>query len=316
MEEKYNYYGSRYADWEDVGEITESSDDEPFNILEDIDTVLFFRLNSFLHSVSNSELQNDSFDFSKINETQKLANDERTEFATGKISFFFHQMQDVLSPEQIELMRSIHRQLNADIVKVFEYFHQQTCQILSPNQVQQVRQIALDLINNVHIEMLRVRGIEVPGGEPDEHELSEVHTERQIIIEHVRHFLDRVEAIISLQQWGKFKVLTDQCKSWVHQELDETAKALNYVLSPEQRRMVQCDTKELKHDLSSIIEEYSIVKPTLPGNTATASEGSLLSNNGLSLALRSDINDILGYGQPDRHDTRAHRHNIREEDFA
>jgi len=69
MKEKYNYYGSRYADWEDVGEITESSDDEPFNILEDIDTVLFFRLNSFLHSVSNSELQNDSFDFSKINET-------------------------------------------------------------------------------------------------------------------------------------------------------------------------------------------------------------------------------------------------------
>jgi len=91
---------------------------------------------------------------------------------------------------------------------------------------------------------------------------------------------------------------------------------LNYVLSPEQRRMVQCDTKELKHDLSSIIEEYSIVKPTLPGNTATASEGSLLSNNGLSLALRSDINDILGYEQPDRHDTRAHRHNIREEDFG
>lgn len=64
--------------------------------------------------------------------------------------------------------------------------------------MQQVRQAALDLINNVHIEMLRVRGIEVPGHEPDEHSLSEIHSERQIIVEHVRHFLDRVEAIISL----------------------------------------------------------------------------------------------------------------------
>ena len=100
----------------------------------------------------------------------------------------------------------------------------------------------------------------------------------------------------------------------MHQELDETAKALNYVLSPEQRRMIQCDTKELKHDLSSIIEEYSIVKSTLPGNAA--SDGSLLSNNGLSLALRSDINDILGYEQPDSYETRAYRQNIREEDFT
>lgn len=79
----------------------------------------------------------------------------------------------------------------------------------------------------------------------------------------------------------------------MHQELDETAKALNYVLSPEQQRMVQVDTKELKHDLSSIIEEYSIVKPTLPGNAASAAAQG--SKNGLSLALRSDINDILGY---------------------
>jgi len=85
------------------------------------------------------------------------------------------------------------------------------------------------------------------------------------------------------------------------------------VLSPEQRRMVQTDTKELKHDLASIIEEYSIVKPTLPGNSAE--ERSLGSNNGLSLALRSDINEILGYEQPDRYVTRDYRHDIREEGF-
>jgi UDP-glucose 6-dehydrogenase len=41
-----------------------------------------------------------------------------------------------------------------------------------------VRQAALDLITNIHIEMMRVRGIEVPGHEPDEHELSEIHSER------------------------------------------------------------------------------------------------------------------------------------------
>ena len=62
-----------------------------------------------------------------MNETQKLANDERIEFATGKISYFFHEMMDVLSPEQIDIIRQVHRTLNQDIVKVFDYFHQRTC---------------------------------------------------------------------------------------------------------------------------------------------------------------------------------------------
>ena len=96
-----------------------------------------------------------------------------------------------------------------------------------------MRQAALDLITNVHIEMDRVRGVEVPGHEPDEHLLSEIHSERQIIEEHVHHFLDRVEAVISFQQWLEFKKLTQECKDWVHREMDETAKAMDYILSPE-----------------------------------------------------------------------------------
>ena len=37
------------------------------------------------------------------------------------------------------------------------------------------------MINNVQIEMTRVRGLEVVGGEPDEHALYEIHSEKQIM---------------------------------------------------------------------------------------------------------------------------------------
>ena len=46
--------------------------------------------------------------------------------------------------------------------------------------------------------MLRVRKYEVPGGQPDERGKGAILTERDVIKEHARHFLHRVEDIISI----------------------------------------------------------------------------------------------------------------------
>ena len=135
-----------------------------------------------------------------MNETQqRLANDVRADFAAGKINFFFHQMLALLSPQQIADVRVIHKTLNDDVIKVLDYFHQSTCRILNTTQVEAVTQAAIDFINNVQNEKLRVRGFEVPGQEIDEHLKAEVRNERQILEEHARHFLDRVENIITVQ---------------------------------------------------------------------------------------------------------------------
>jgi len=109
--------------------------------------------------------------------------------------------------------------------------------------------------------MLSVRGIEVPGREKDAHTVSQIHSERQVVEEHVRHFLDRVEASISLQQWRQFEDLTTECKNWVVRELAETKKSLDYVLSEQQMKTVLDKTRNLKKELSSVIDEYAIVKP-------------------------------------------------------
>ncbi len=66
--------------------------------------------------------------------------------------------------------------------------------------------------------------------------------------------------------------------------MDETTKALHYILSPEQLRQVVTDERQLRHDLSSVIEEFAIVKPQLAGSNTIGA------NEGLELALRSDIN--------------------------
>ena len=50
-------------------------------------------------------------------------------------------------------------------------------------------------------------------------------------MEHARHFVERVESIITIVQWKEFEKLTIDCKSWVQQELVETEKSLNYMLS-------------------------------------------------------------------------------------
>ena len=62
-----------------------------------------------------------------------------------------------------------------------------------------MKAIAQDFVANVHNEMLRVRGFEVVGREVDEHEREAVRSERQIIEEHARHFLDRIESIITIR---------------------------------------------------------------------------------------------------------------------
>jgi len=61
--------------------------------------------------------------------------------------------------------------------------------------------------------------------------LVKLSDERSIILEHARHFVQKVEALITIQQWKEFEKLTIDCKNWVHQELEETQKALNFMLS-------------------------------------------------------------------------------------
>ena len=66
-----------------------------FDILEDIDTLLFSRLNSFYHSLTNEQLDMEEFEqMNDENETgAQLANDERKEFLASKINYFFHQLR-------------------------------------------------------------------------------------------------------------------------------------------------------------------------------------------------------------------------------
>ena len=59
---------------------------------------------------------------------------------------------ELLRPEQVAIVRKIHRTLNEDIMQVLQYFHGRTCQILSPTQVTQVHQASLDFVRNVHTE--------------------------------------------------------------------------------------------------------------------------------------------------------------------
>jgi len=85
--------------------------------------------------------------------------------------------------------------------------------------------------------------------------------ERDIVKEHVRHFLDRVESLISIAQWHQFDALTNECKSWIQRELLETTKALNFLLTPDQIMQVKAITRKLNAQLASIIQEYAIVTP-------------------------------------------------------
>ena len=106
-----------------------------FDILEDIDTLLFSRLNSFYHSLTNEQLDMEEFEqMNDENETgAQLANDERKEFLASKINYFFHQLRQQLSPEQQNQVHLIHSTINIDIAKICEYFHQRTVQILTPH---------------------------------------------------------------------------------------------------------------------------------------------------------------------------------------
>ena len=106
------YIQSSFGDFEerfdDAGEHQSAIiDDADFDVIRDIDTVLFFRLNSFMHSVSDRELDRSRrFQLSAQEDANKqvdqLANDERSEYAAGKINFFFHQLKKILSPQQQE----------------------------------------------------------------------------------------------------------------------------------------------------------------------------------------------------------------------
>ena len=136
---------------------------------------------------------------------------------------------------------------------MLDYFHKRAVQILTPEQVAQVRQASLDLVKNVHIEMLRIRGIEVPGVEPDQHTRDQITSERQIVEEHVRHWIDRVERMISMPQMREFAKLTNECKDWVTRELQQTQQSLTALLSREQMVAIQTHTRELQQALSSVI---------------------------------------------------------------
>ena len=123
--------------------------------------------------------------------------------------------------------------------------------------------------------------------------------ERSIILEHARHFVEKVEAIITIQQWKQFEKLTIDCKSWVRQELQETQKSLNFMLSESQKQAILSDTENLKQQLGSLIDEYSIVKQ---------------SSNQLVLALRNDFEEIIVGEQNAANEpaTRYHKGNYHE----
>ena len=79
-------------DIQDYPDMDDSSDsDHDFDVLEDLDTVMYWRVNSFFHSISNEQLMLDNYlDDAKVNETVQLANTEQAEYAQGKINYYFH----------------------------------------------------------------------------------------------------------------------------------------------------------------------------------------------------------------------------------
>ena len=95
-------------------------------------------------------------------------------------------------------MSLIHETLNKDILNIFVYFHQQASHILTPYQIKQIRSASIDLISNVHNEMLQVRSYPVPSSEHDEHYLSLMRTEHEAIKKLADHFLHQVENIITI----------------------------------------------------------------------------------------------------------------------
>ena len=94
--------------------------------------------------------------------------------------------------------------------------------------------------------MIRVRNLEVVGGEPDAQALQVIHSQKYIMQGHARHFLDKVEAIITINQFREFEKLTTECKSWIKTELKEAQTALDYILSPSQKQAIMEDTQTLE----------------------------------------------------------------------
>ena len=63
----------------------------------------------------------------------------------------------MLRPDQVHLVRKIHRTLGEDIESVLDFFHKRTSQILTPQQVTTVHQAAIELVNNVHKEKIKAQ---------------------------------------------------------------------------------------------------------------------------------------------------------------
>jgi len=59
-----------------------------------------------------------------------------------------------------------------------------------PDQVTEVHDAALEFVNNVYSEQMRARHFETPGENLDEHSSKIMALGRELIKEHVRHFLD------------------------------------------------------------------------------------------------------------------------------
>ena len=114
-------------------------------------------------------------------------------------------------------------------------------------------------------------------------------------MEHARHFVTKVESIITIMQWKEFEKLTNDCKTWVKDEVAETQKQLNFILSEEQKQLIQKDTKQLQDQLGKLIDEYSIVKQ---------------SSNGL--AIRDDFEDIIDQQIPTGYDA-INEHEMQED---
>lgn len=151
MEDNYpkmgpnGYHG--YSDWVDYEAFedeqpneseSDEEDESDFNILDDIDTVLFFRVNSFVHSLTGHELnmRHPYLEQSHRNKSvagPRVALQERSDYANSQINRYFHDLMVLLRPEQVDMVRKIHRTLNDDIKQVLEYFHGRSCQILTPS---------------------------------------------------------------------------------------------------------------------------------------------------------------------------------------
>ena len=79
--------------------------------------------------------------------------------------------------------------------------------------------------------------------------------------------------------------MTNECKSWIKQELTEAQTALDYILSPSQKKAIMDDTHTLEQELGDLIDEYSIIKPV---------QGILKSNNA-QLTIRDEFSNLLNY---------------------